>query len=103
VSESRAATRHPVSLGIEVRVGEEVLDGAMLNLSLGGTRVELDRRLTIGTKVRLSFRLPGNQALIDVDGEVRWSSDVETGFQFGSLRAREVWELNRFFESERSS
>jgi c-di-GMP-binding flagellar brake protein YcgR len=99
VTEQRRTTRYRLAASITVKLAERTLEGQTLDLSLGGIRIALDERLAMGTKASLSFRVPGHADPIEVDGEVRWSSDSETGFQFGSLRARDVWELNRYFES----
>ena len=56
-------------------------------------------RLPLGATVALSFKIPSHDQAIEVSGEVRWSTDQDTGLQFGGLRAREVWELTRYFES----
>ena len=55
--------------------------------------------MPLGATVALSFKIPSHDQAIEVSGEVRWSTDQDTGLQFGGLRAREVWELTRYFES----
>ena len=75
------------------------LEARTLNLSLGGACVSLEGRLPLGATVALSFKIPSHDQAIEVSGEVRWSTDQDTGLQFGGLRAREVWELTRYFES----
>jgi hypothetical protein len=95
----RASTRYAAELPITLSVADRSLVGDIQNLSLGGTCIRLDERLAIGSRVKLSFRVPSSDQPIEVDGEVRWSSDGETGIQFASLRARAVWDLNRYFET----
>jgi uncharacterized protein (TIGR02266 family) len=73
------------------------------NISLGGVYVMSDRPLPFGAKVKLSFSIPNQQEAIEVDGEVRWIENEDgnthgVGIQFGGLRARDVWALNKFFE-----
>lgn len=97
--QQRGSTRHKVSLPISVTVGERRIEATTQNLALGGTCVALGERLTIGTRVALSFRVPTCADPIAIEGEVRWSSDGGTGIQFAALRARQVWELNEYFES----
>jgi hypothetical protein len=98
VSQPRRPTRFDVAIDVSVRVEGRTLEGRSRNLSLGGIAIELGERLPIGTRARLTFRLPGNASPIETDAEVRWSVDRDTGLQFGGLRAREVWELGRFFD-----
>ena len=37
----------------------------------------------------------------EVEATVRWLDEGFCGLQFGSLRARDVWGLNRIFENAR--
>jgi hypothetical protein len=97
VSEHRRSTRHAVALAFTVEAGGKRFDVTSKNLSLGGAALELAERLPVGSRARVSFRVPGHPDPIEVDAEVRWSDDREIGVSFGGLRAREVWELNRYF------
>ena len=73
------------------------------NLSLGGMYVESRRPLVVGAVVSLRFHVPSQPEAIEVGGDVRWvvpSQDgVGIGIRFQGLRARDVWALNRFFET----
>jgi hypothetical protein len=93
---TRSSTRHAVSLAITIRVGSRTIETRTTNLSLGGVCVALEEKLPIGANVRIVFSVPTHT--IEIDGDVRWSGDSETGVQFGGLRARDVWELNRYFD-----
>ena len=100
----RADRRYDRRIDIEV-----IADGAAgfttytRNVSLGGMYVISDRALPFGTKVKLRFTVPTQAEIIEVEGEVRWveAEDGDThgmGIQFGGLRARDVWAMNKFFE-----
>jgi len=78
--------------------GGESYETEMRNLSLGGASVSVQRRLPMGARVALRFRVPTHDQPIDVGAQVRWSTDDSAGLQFDGLRAREVWSLNKFFE-----
>jgi len=94
----------------ERRVAIDVIhDGAAFsaytrNISLGGVFIETESSLPFGAKLSLKFRIPTQTEVVEVDGQVRW---VETedghvrgiGIRFDGLRARDVWALNKFFES----
>jgi uncharacterized protein (TIGR02266 family) len=74
------------------------------NISLGGLFLETDRSLPFGAKVGLKFRVPTQTEAIEVEGQVRWleMDDGQVrgiGIRFEGLRARDVWALNKFFES----
>lgn len=75
------------------------------NISLGGMFVEIMKPVAVGSAVLVRFKVPTQPEAIEVAGEVRWvESDVGggvagMGVRFQGLRAREVWALNRFFQS----
>jgi Tfp pilus assembly protein PilZ len=95
----RSATRHDVSIAVTVKVDDDLLETEMRNLSLGGALVAMARRLPMGTQVTVRFRVPTHDQAIEVGARVRWSTDDGVGLQFDGLRAREVWSLNKYFET----
>ena len=70
-----------------------------MNLSLGGALVSAGAKFAMGSRVKISFAIPTLEDPIEVGATVRWSDDKSTGLQFDGLRARDVWGLNKFFES----
>jgi hypothetical protein len=97
--EKRAQTRYECRLPVRVETGAETLAGDSVNFSLGGMLVEIDRRFQLGTELTLRFRLPALDVDTEVKAAVRWSNDNHHGVQFGSMRARDVWALNRLFKT----
>lgn len=95
----RSSTRYPVDLVGVVRLGEEPHDVRITNLSLGGAFVTGLDRQQMGTQVWISFEIPTYEGPIEATATTRWCTEFGVGVQFGSLRAREVWSLNKFFES----
>ena len=78
--------------------------GHSRNISLGGMFVETADVLPVQTTVQIRFRVPTQPEPIDVTGEVRWVERgpdqlAGIGVRFHGLRARDVWALNRFFQS----
>lgn len=75
------------------------------NISLGGLYVEVPNAAPIGTTVQLRFQLPTQPEPVEVSGDVRWvvkkgaSEAIGMGIRFQGLRARDVWALNRFFQT----
>ncbi len=94
----RSETRHDVSIAVTLELEGKSLETEMRNLSLGGANVVLGRRLPMGTRVKLRFRVPAHDQPIEVGAQVRWSTEDSVGVQFDGLRAREVWSLNKYFE-----
>ena len=76
-----------------------------VNISLGGLYLESASPLPIGTTVQLRFQLPTQPEPVEVAGDVRWivkkekSDQTGIGIRFQGLRARDVWALNRYFQS----
>jgi len=81
------------------------LIGATRNISLGGIFVEVAEPVPVGTRLLVKFSIPTQPEVIEVLGEVRWidagsnKAVVGMGIRFEGLRAREVWALNRYFQS----
>ena len=75
------------------------------NISLGGMFLSAPGPLPIGSTVQLRFTLPTQPEPVEVAGDVRWvvkkgpGDESGIGIRFQGLRARDVWALNRFFQS----
>ncbi len=75
------------------------------NISLGGMFLVAATPLPIGSTVQLRFTLPTQPEPVEVAGDVRWivkkgpGEETGIGIRFQGLRARDVWALNRFFQS----
>ena len=75
------------------------------NISLGGMFIEAREALALSTAITVRFKVPTQPEPIEVSGEVRWVENnigeglSGMGVRFSGLRAREVWALNRFFQS----
>ena len=95
----RAQTRYTVNIEADLSADGTSHGCYVTNLSLGGCQLTVEQRVPIGTRVSLSFRIATHDKPIVVGGSVRWSSDLAAGVQFDGLRAKEVWSLNKFFES----
>ena len=74
------------------------------NISLGGVFIDTESSLPFGAKLSLKFRIPTQTEPVEVEGQVRWLEAEDghvrgIGIRFEGLRARDVWALNKFFES----
>ncbi len=49
------------------------------NISKGGIFIETDTPLPLGARLKMRFQPPGNEAEIQVDGEVTWVNEVKEG------------------------
>ena len=98
----RTASRHEVAIAVTVFVPgesfESKLESTIANLSLGGAFVLLDERLSIGTPMKVRFRIATRDQPIEIGAVVRWTSNEGAGIQFDGLRAAEVFALEKFFD-----
>ena len=101
--EKRAQTRYALRLPLRIEVEGETLHGELVNLSLGGMLIDVGRAFPLGTALTLHFRLPALDVDTEVKAVVRWNKDGNHGVQFGSLRARDVWALNKLLKSARKA
>jgi uncharacterized protein (TIGR02266 family) len=102
----RIDPRYERQIAVEVLCEGKRQTSQTRNISLGGLHLDSPTALPIGTTVQLRFELPTQPEAIEVAGDVRWVVKSGTGEQSGigirfqGLRARDVWALNRFFQSE---
>lgn len=101
----RTDPRYERRLEVEIVADGKRQLGQSKNISLGGMFVEAGEVLAVGSTIQVRFRVPTQPEPIDVTGEVRWIERGEAGqpsgmgIRFHGLRARDVWALNRFFQT----
>jgi uncharacterized protein (TIGR02266 family) len=101
----RTDPRYDRRVDVEILVDGKEIHTVSRNLSLGGMFVETDDPLPEQTSIQVRFKVPTQPEVIDVTGEVRWIERSQPGrpggmgIRFHGLRARDVWALNRFFQS----
>jgi uncharacterized protein (TIGR02266 family) len=101
----RTDPRYDRRVEVEILVEGKQYRVMTRNLSLGGMFVEIDEVLPEQTTIQVRFRVPTQPEPVDVTGEVRWVERPGPGkiggmgVRFHGLRARDVWALNRFFQS----
>ncbi len=98
-TEKRTYARYEYRIPVEAAIGDREISGLTVNLSLGGMLLQVAEPLPFGTRLRLRFRLPALDSDTEVYAAVRWVTKTAMGVQFESLRARDVWGLNRLFEN----
>ena len=89
-AERRQTARIPLEMWVEETTDNERYFRRAGNLSRGGLRLDHTIPLPQGTKVNLTFTLPGDSAPVDVSGEIVSSSgpdDLRMGVKFLSLAA----------------
>jgi uncharacterized protein (TIGR02266 family) len=108
VEHRRSDRRYERRVAIDVTHEGASFGGQTRNISLGGVFIDTDTGLPFGARVSLKFRVPTQTEAVATDGQVRWLETEEghvrgLGIRFDGLRARDVWALNKFFESHTES
>jgi uncharacterized protein (TIGR02266 family) len=100
----RIDPRYERQLEVEVVFEGKKQTSQAQNVSLGGLYIESAIAFPIGATVQLRFHLPTQPEAVEVAGDVRWvvkkgPDAAGVGIRFQGLRARDVWALNRFFQT----
>ena len=85
--ERRQSTRVSVQAPVSIEIGgADVVEGILLDLSIGGMDVLAAKTLQAGTLVHAAFELPEGAGNIVSDAEVAWSTaNGQTGLRFLDL------------------
>lgn len=69
--------------------------GTTVNLGVGGMYVEGPELPPFSASIEVRLRLPAMDTETTIAGTVRWVRPGGVGVQFGSMRARDVWAINK--------
>ena len=97
--ERRGGPRIPLEMWVEETTGSERYFRRAGNLSRGGLRLEHTIPLPVGTKVNLTFTLPGDKAPIEVTGEIVSATapeDLRMGVKFTNVSAEAQGKIDGF-------
>jgi len=85
-AEKRRFFRYPLMVPVQLRIGEQALDGTMANLSEGGMAIWCLQDLARESTIQFSFELPFG-GLIQGHGEIAWATAEGTfGIKFHILQ-----------------
>ena len=97
----RIHERFEMALPVTLIVGSDEYSAVTRNVGMGGlfiaTSTETNAAIPFGARLRVRFQLPSLKEVTDTEIVVRWKTPDGIGVQFVSLRAIEVWGLNRLF------
>lgn len=90
--EKRQHPRKAVDLEATIRVeGEQqIIEGRVGDLSIGGMFFLGEGKLAFGTKVTVNIRFPKPSGALDFPAVVRWLGEGGIGLQFGLVGAKET-------------
>jgi len=99
----RKHSRKAVDLPVEIVLGSGERFSARLDqMSIGGCFIETQQIQEFGSAIRLLFRLPGRLPEFALGAIVRWCAPTGMGVQFGTMGARETYELSEFLSDKPS-
>jgi hypothetical protein len=68
---------------VRIKHGHQQFTGQLVNISLGGAAVTVEMPLPFGTRVSLSFTIPGTEIVAELCGHIVWSAETgEHGIRF---------------------
>jgi hypothetical protein len=103
LSDKRSHARYPVSLPVVVIYREAEQAAVSGDIGLGGMFVHTATPVPFGERITVRIKLPALKAESLIVATVRWKNREGMGIQFLSLRAREVWALNRLLRANAAS
>lgn len=75
-------------------------DGTVLNLSIGGCKVQSDTRVPLGTDVRVRIMMPDEDQPLEVKrAAVRWTGGQEFGLEFTFVETEDELRLRHFVQT----
>jgi len=96
----RVAAESVAHVAIEAPPGETSTLSRLVDLSLEGARLEVDRPIGVGTPLRLGLVLGGE--LVRSPGRIRWSGPTRSGpraFAHGVALVDTAWEAREVIRS----
>src|SRR5262249_27470658 len=93
--------RAQIELPVRVKYAGEELAATLLNLSLGGAGVKMERVLKFGSPTSLRFAIPGSKSETELTARVTWTNkEGHHGTQFADVPAPVRTTLQRWLRSE---
>jgi CheY-like chemotaxis protein len=91
----RKAARVSIQTEVSCTVGSRTLRGRTWNLSQGGMQLEVEG-VQPGETVRVSFRLPSSNVVIDASATVVWAKNDRQGVLFSRVGPQQQEEIRQF-------
>jgi uncharacterized protein (TIGR02266 family) len=95
----RSSPRVVLSIPVAYRYGDTITAVLTLNLGKGGIGIRTMSPLTVGSKARIRFRLPGARREVEADARVAWSDRrIGMGMQFERLDVADQAAIDEFVD-----
>ena len=93
--------RAQMSVPVRFRYGAEQMEATLLNLSMGGAAILIERSLSFGMPASIFFVIPDTDQEVELSGKVAWSnSEGQHGIQFSDLSPEVRSSLLRWLTSQ---
>jgi len=93
--------RAQMSVPVRFRYGAEQMEATLLNLSIGGAAILIERSLSFGMPASIFFVIPDTDQEVELSGKVAWSnSEGQHGIQFSDLSPEVRSSLLRWLTSQ---
>jgi transcriptional regulator with PAS, ATPase and Fis domain len=100
-AEQQRYYRKQTSAPVKLKHGEQWLDANLLNISLGGAAVSVDKMLSQGAPVAILFTIPETEIQAELHGRVAWANrEGHYGIEFGEVPSEIRTDLQRWFQTE---
>lgn len=81
--------------------GDERFEGTVLNISLGGAAVSIQKQLNFGTLVTIQFTIPQTETEVHLSGQIVWSNqEGQHGIQFTEIAPETLGALQSWIYSQ---
>lgn len=97
MSDKRSHERFRIEVDVTLVYEGAEYPGRSRDMGLGGVFVHSDASVPFGADLHVRIALPRLKEPALIPATVRWHARGGMGLQWRSLRAREVWALNRLF------
>lgn len=96
----RSSPRVVLGIPVAYRFGNRIASALTLNISHGGLAIRTTNPLTVGTTVRIRFRLPAAKSEIDVDARIAWTDrSVGMGVRFVKLPPADQAQVDAYVQT----
>ncbi len=93
--------RKQLSMPIRVKAGDKWMEAILMNISIGGAAVSIDKILSQDTPLTLNLTIPETDVAIELPGRIAWAnSEGHHGIQFIDFPSEIHSDLLRWFQQE---
>lgn len=93
--------RAQLQLPVKLNYAGEQMEATLLNLSVGGAAIAIDKPLSFGMPASISFFMPDNNTEAEFSGRIAWTnSEGQHGIQFSDLPASVRTSLKRWINAQ---